>query len=261
MNDAIRMTVGTFTRVPVPPPRALDQRVAGTAMLLAPLTGLALALLPALGLLAVVAAGGPPLLASALVVAGLAWLTRGLHLDGLADVADALGSGAAPEQARAIMKDASVGAFGAMTLVLVLVVQVVALGSVDEPIYAAFALVVAAVTGRLSVTLSCVGGVRAASASGLGAGVVGTVARTPAALLGLAVLAAVTLAAWAVGIDPVWVWPAAVVIGLLTGGAVVATCARRLEGVSGDVLGAALEASVTAVLVAGSLGVAALASR
>jgi adenosylcobinamide-GDP ribazoletransferase len=53
-----------------------------------------------------------------------------LHLDGLADVADALGSGKAPQPARAIMKDPSVGAFGVMTLVLVLVLQVVALGSV-----------------------------------------------------------------------------------------------------------------------------------
>lgn len=249
MNDAVRLAVGTFTRVPVPPPRTVDRRVAGVAMLLAPVMGLVLAVLPALVVVAVGLADGPPLLASALAIACLAWLTRGLHLDGLADVADALGSGTAPQRARAIMKDPSVGAFGVMTLVLVLVLQVVALGSVAQPAAAAFTLVVAAVTGRLGVTLACVAGARPASESGLGAAVVGTVSRPSAVLLTLAVLLGVTMAAWVLDLGPVAGWPAAVVLGLAAGGGVTATCVRRLGGVNGDVLGASLEAATAAALV------------
>lgn len=44
------------------------------------------------------------------------WLTRGLHWDGVADVGDALGSGASGEKFRAILKDSRIGAFGAMSL-------------------------------------------------------------------------------------------------------------------------------------------------
>ena len=45
-----------------------------------------------------------------------AWSTRGLHWDGLADVGDALGSGAQGERFHAIMKDSRLGAFGALTI-------------------------------------------------------------------------------------------------------------------------------------------------
>lgn len=49
-----------------------------------------------------------------------AWLTGGLHLDGLADTADGLGSRALPERALEIMRDSRIGAMGAIALVLVL---------------------------------------------------------------------------------------------------------------------------------------------
>ena len=60
-----------------------------------------------------------PLLGAVTGVAALAVLTRGLHLDGLADVADGLGSGRPPEQAREVMKRSDIGPFGVVTLLLV----------------------------------------------------------------------------------------------------------------------------------------------
>ena len=51
-------------------------------------------------------------------------LTGGFHEDGLADVADGLGSGAPRERALDIMKDSRIGAFGAMALVLALLAKV-----------------------------------------------------------------------------------------------------------------------------------------
>ncbi len=61
-------------------------------------------------------------------------LTGAFHEDGLADVADGLGGSSERERALAIMKDSRVGAFGALALVLVVLVKVSLLaliGSVD----------------------------------------------------------------------------------------------------------------------------------
>ncbi len=44
------------------------------------------------------------------------WLTRALHYDGLADMGDALGSGAQGEKFWHILKDSRLGAFGALAL-------------------------------------------------------------------------------------------------------------------------------------------------
>lgn len=67
------------------------------------------------------------------VAAGLGlWLTRGLHADGLADIADAWGSGATGERFWAILKDSRAGPFGVLGLVMVLVGQVLAFGALAE---------------------------------------------------------------------------------------------------------------------------------
>lgn len=47
------------------------------------------------------------------------WTTRGLHWDGLADLGDACGSGASGARFREILKDSRLGAFGALSLLLV----------------------------------------------------------------------------------------------------------------------------------------------
>ena len=62
-----------------------------------------------------------------LIVALEVFLTRGLHLDGLADWADSIGGFREREKRLAIMKDVSLGAFGSLALILVLLVKWVAL--------------------------------------------------------------------------------------------------------------------------------------
>lgn len=64
-----------------------------------------------------------PQAAGLLVVAGSAWLTRGLHLDGLADCADGFGGAHDKTKILAIMKDPRVGAFGVVALVIALLGQ------------------------------------------------------------------------------------------------------------------------------------------
>ena len=110
-------------------------------------------------------------------MAALALLTRGLHLDGLADLADGLGSGQPAPTALDIMRRSDIGPFGTVTLVLVLLAQVAALAHAEAEGdgRGPAALIVAVVTGRLALTWACRRGVAAARQEGLGALVAGTV--------------------------------------------------------------------------------------
>ncbi len=65
----------------------------------------------------------PPLVASALSLAATVWLTGAFHEDGMADTFDALGGAVERERALAIMKDSRIGSYGAVALVLSLVLK------------------------------------------------------------------------------------------------------------------------------------------
>jgi adenosylcobinamide-GDP ribazoletransferase len=228
-------------------------------MILAPVVGLVLGLL-CVALLAATT-HGPALLRAALCIALVALLTRGLHLDGLADTADGLGSGRPPDQALALMRRGEVGPFGVVALVLALLVQVAALDWLITRDLAAGALPVALVVGRATLPLLCSSRVPAARADGLGSAVAGSVTR--GGLLGAAVVTLTCLALVGagyvalVGVDlaaaPPWSSGIAVLVGVVlacaTTGLLGARCVRRLGGVTGDVLGAAVELSFTVCLV------------
>ncbi|MXY77430.1 MAG: adenosylcobinamide-GDP ribazoletransferase, partial [Acidimicrobiia bacterium] len=69
------------------------------------------------------------LLEGVLLVALLAWLTRGLHLDGFMDTCDALAGGRDRERRLEILRDPHVGAFGVVAVVLLLLAKVSALAA------------------------------------------------------------------------------------------------------------------------------------
>jgi adenosylcobinamide-GDP ribazoletransferase len=233
--DAPRHSLGLLTVVPVGRLPALDRRIAGRAMLWSPVVGLVLALLSAAVVRLSLAAGHPRLLAAALGLAVLAAATRGLHLDGLADTADGLGSGRPPADALAVMRTGDVGPFGVATLTLTLLVQAAALAAAGP-----HALLVAVPVGRLATVWACRRGVPAARDEGLGALVASTVGTTPL----LAVTAVALAASGAIG----WHGPVAVLAGLAGGMLLLQRCVRRLGGVTGDVLGAVCETATTAAL-------------
>src|SRR5690348_16142381 len=60
---------------------------------------------------------------SVLITAVGVWITRALHLDGVADMADGFGGGRTKEDVLRIMRDHRIGSFGAIALVLVLAVK------------------------------------------------------------------------------------------------------------------------------------------
>jgi adenosylcobinamide-GDP ribazoletransferase len=240
--NALRLAFGTLTTFPVKVP-TVDRRTAGRAMLLAPVVGAALAVVVVVEIV-LLDDLVPPLLSAVLAVGTLALLTRGMHLDGLADTADGLGSGRPAERALEVMRQGDVGPFGVVTLVLVLLAQVVCVAFLlttwDGPANVAAAIVVS----RIALPLACVAGVPAARAEGLGAMVAGSVSRGAAALLLLAAVVAAVVSALLAGTAV-----GAAFAGLLGGLAVGVQAVRRLGGVTGDVLGAVVEATFTVALV------------
>jgi adenosylcobinamide-GDP ribazoletransferase len=241
----LRLAVTTFTTLPLPAGR-IDRAVAGAAMSLAPLVGAALGLLLG-GVLLGLAQVAPPLVAAGTTVAVGALVTRGLHLDGLADTVDALGSYRRGPAALEIMKKPDVGPFGVTALVLVLLVQAAVLAELAAgPQPAALAAVVAATAaGRLGVTVACRRGVPAARPDGLGALVAGTVGPV-AVLVGTVAVALVAVAAVP---DRPWQGPLAVLAALAVVLLLLRHLVRRLGGVTGDVLGAVVEVTTTGVYV------------
>ncbi|MFC5753990.1 adenosylcobinamide-GDP ribazoletransferase [Actinomadura rugatobispora] len=242
----MRLAVTLLTIVPLRADRA-DRDTARRAMLLAPLTGLVVGGGAAAVLLLGDLAGLAALPRAALAVAAAAVLTRALHLDGLADLADGLGSGRPPEDALAIMKRSDIGPFGVVTLLLTLLVQAGCLATAPD---AATGVVIAAVTGRLALPWACRTGVPSARPGGLGALVAGTVAtRAAVAVTGAVLLAAALAGAPAGGAEGALYAALAVVAGLGAALLMLRHAVRRLGGVTGDVFGALVELAATAALV------------
>jgi adenosylcobinamide-GDP ribazoletransferase len=131
---ALRDALGLFTVLPLRAAPEIRRREAARAVLWLPVAGALLAV-PAAGVLLAVEAGGHSaprrLLAAALAIGVLALLTGGLHLDGLADTADGLGSHRPRDQALAIMRRSDVGPFGVVALLFTVLVQITALATVN----------------------------------------------------------------------------------------------------------------------------------
>ncbi|MGP8302358.1 adenosylcobinamide-GDP ribazoletransferase [Streptomyces inhibens] len=250
-SDALRFAFGTLTVLPVRVTR-WDRATARGGMLCAPLAGLVVGLCAAAVGGALLLLGGGPLLAAVGSAAVPAALTRGLHLDGLADTADGLGSGKPAEDALRIMKQSDIGPFGVITLLFTLLAQVAALDELYAEGWAhgALAAAVAAAVARCALTLASRAGVPAARPEGLGAAVAETVP-VRAALLCAALVTAGCAAAGAV-FGPYGALHAglATLLGLGLGELLLGHCRRRFGGVSGDVFGALAEsAGVTALIV------------
>ncbi len=209
------------------------------------------------------------LLGGVLVVASWAGVTGLMHWDALADTADGLLGGHERARRLEIMRDPRTGAFGVIVTVLVAmaaVFSVAVLGASGA--YACIAL--APVLGRAAASVG-VWALPCARDDGLGAAVgraarassaVGTTGISSAAppastgrsvdvALGAAVtVVAVTVAALVGDPAPV-VWGALAAVG--AGSSILLSARRRIGGMTGDVLGAALLGSETAVLVAAAV--------
>jgi cobalamin 5'-phosphate synthase/cobalamin synthase len=225
-----------LTRVPIR--RSFDLSDVGRAALFFPLVGAGIGLLQ-VGALRLMNPHLPPLLVAVIVVALSAWVTRGLHLDGLADFADGLGGGSTREDALRIMRDPAVGAFGVVALVLVLAVKIASVDALASP----EALVLAPALARWTVVPVGFFLPYARESGGLGAAMTGGAGRfellgATVLALGISLLFPFKLALFSLA--------AVLFVSLLVG----AVARRRLGGMTGDVLGANVELAEASVLVA-----------
>ncbi len=235
----LAIATGFLTRLPVPgalfpaPPLPLAQAADAFA-----LAGVIAALIPAFVLLAASMLGMPDLVSAVLAIAALAIVTGGLHEDGLADCGDGLAGYHEREKRLEIMRDSRIGAHGAVTLVLVLLLRVAALSAI---------LAHAGGLGSAAILL----GVAAASRAGMAlfwfatpsarheglsasAGMPQKTAALRAQLIGLAILIVTALPFAPAGSLLIGLSFAALALYALR-----RVCLRQIGGQTGDVLGAA----------------------
>jgi len=244
----LRLAVGLLTIVPVRPPETIGRREARTAMLLAPFAVLPVALAVALVGWGLASIGMPAVLAGLVSVGVLAFGTRAMHLDGLADTTDGLGSGKAADRALEIMRRGDVGPMGTVVLILALALQAVAAGGLLGRPFGWVQLVVLVCLSRAALLFGCVQGVPAARPDGLGALVAGSVGAPAVVVSWLVGLAAATGAAVLAG-QAIWAPTVGVLLAVLACLWLVLRCVRRLGGITGDVLGALVEVCATVLLV------------
>ena len=229
-----------LTRVPLGRRIEVDATDVGRGAVLFPLVG------AGIGALAGLAAAGlegplPALVAGGLGVAVAAVLTGALHLDGLADTADALGA-ATRDRALEIMRDSRVGAFGVAAVALALLVEAATLGALADVGNAVAGFAVAGALSRAAPAPLAAVLPYARAPGGPGSVLSGRVAAVPAAVACvLAGLIAVLLLGW----DGV------VLAGAAAGIAVVCGVGSRLwlGGVTGDTLGATVQLAEITVLI------------
>jgi adenosylcobinamide-GDP ribazoletransferase len=246
VRPILRPLVAAFaflTRLPVwsGPLREPDL---GRSVTFFPIVGLVLGLVLT-GTASLLAGVVGPALAAVCLVALLAALTGGLHLDGVADVFDALGGGRGDKQRMLdIMRDSRIGAHGAVALVLLLLAKVYAVTAVLER-HDLVSLLVFPAVGRWAVTPSIVLHPYA-RAEGTGRAFSGE-ARPRHVVAATVILALVMLA-----LRPRLCLAA---LGALAAASLFALwLRRRLGGLTGDVYGAAIElAEVVALTICGAL--------
>lgn len=149
-------SISFFTRIPCAPHDTSGQsRAMAQALRWAPLVGLMIGLLQWLLASLLIALQSPALIVGLAVVAFGAWITRGLHEDGLADYVDGLAGGWTVERRLEIMKDSRIGAFGTIALIVTLAMRVVAIASIAtlDSWSLAVALVLTACLSRASFLL------------------------------------------------------------------------------------------------------------
>ena len=232
-----------LTSLPVRLDRMPEPQAVGRSLLYYPLVGLLLgAMLWLVG--AVFENASAPLLA-ALLLTGWVALTGGLHLDGLADSADAwLGGFGDRERTLTIMKDPRSGPIAVVVLVLLLLLKFVALWTLlaaDQRL----ALLLAPLLGR-SALLGLFLTTPYVRPGGLGQVLAEQMPRDTSRIA----LGGVVLACLALGSSGWLALAATVGVGWLSRRAMC----RRIGGTTGDTAGALLELVECAVLVVVALG-------
>lgn len=237
-----------LTRLPAPQNSMPEARDIGRATMCFPLVGALVGAIQiaALQLFAQTANGNTlkSVLIAALLVVINVFVTGALHLDGLADTADGFGGGQTRERTLEIMRDSLIGSYGAVALILLLILKIAAIAALIETSAAWQILIVAPALGRWAIVPLGKFTAYARKSGGLGQSVTDFVGWNE--LVGASVFAA----AIAFGLFD---WRSAAMLWLIVAAVtlfVARFSVRKIGGTTGDVFGANAEICETAVLLA-----------
>lgn len=230
------VAIGFLTRIPVPAYAYDDARAKSASLAWYPLVGLLIGVL--LGALAWLLRDTPALLSAGLLVAAWVAITGALHLDGVADSADAwIGGMGDREKTLAIMKDPRSGPAGVVALVLILLLKFAALASMTPVSWTELLLAPVLARAGLTALFLTTPYVRS---GGLGT----ALTDAPRYACGLALVLTVAGCVLFGGRGLLAFALAAAVFGLWR-----QACLNRLGGCTGDTAGALAEMMEVAVLV------------
>lgn len=235
--NAFLVALQFLTRLPVATREPPTADAIARSLIYYPLVGLVIGML--LAALHWLLGDAPAPVRAAAVLTAWAALTGGLHLDGLADSADAwAGAHGDRRRALAIMKDPHNGASAVVVLVLILLIKFASLASVAPADWRALVFVPALARGAIPLLLATTPYVRR---GGLGAALAAGPFRASAiALVTVTASAALVL----IGLAAVWLLAALCVVLVALRGMMM----RRLGGTTGDTAGALIEIAEAGLL-------------
>ena len=233
---------GAFlTRLPFRPTPPVDMADLGPATRVFPLVGLVVGTCGGGALWLAWQLSLQPMACAIIGLALTAWISGGLHEDGLADFADGIGAG---DQARrlAIMRDSRIGTFGVLVLIFSIGLKVMLLAGFAAPGLAAATLIGAAAASRGMMPVLMFA-LRPARVDGLGRDAGRPTKLETGAAVAFAILILFAFFDWQ---------PALLALVLSLGATAMLgwLAQRRLGGYTGDVLGAAQQIAEVCVFIA-----------
>jgi len=241
----LRLAACFLTILPLGPRTSADDEAIAASFRWFPLVGFALGLVLALEDYALGFLFLDRTVRATLLVLSLTVITGAVHLDGLADTADALGAGGNRERALEILRDSRIGSFGAIAIFFALALKVAALAAM--PATTRYQAIIAAVGIARWSMVAVSSRSDYLRASGAGTSVLGfkeqfNTIGIATLTTGAALISIHTLAVGAAFSTAIFMWP------LLT-----LFYKRWLGGVTGDLIGACGELVEVAVLLVMSI--------
>jgi len=241
--DDLRLAMMVLTRVPMDSSSLRQDATPARALWAYPLAGALVCAIGAMAFWLAVLARLPVSVAAALAIIASLFASGALHEDGLADFCDGLGGGRDRERKLAIMRDSRVGTYGALGLLLSVLLRWSALSALGEPKFVLAAWIAAGALSRGAIALP-LALLPPARPDGLG----NRAASPPTWSAILALSFAIGIAAGVLGIGALPLIAAAGISAIM-----VTWLARsQLGGQTGDVLGACALSAECLALVAAS---------
>lgn len=236
--------IAFLTRIPVPTTDAFVAKDVGKSARWFPLVGVLIGVV----YLAVywgLSGFFPASVVAVAIVATETLLTGALHLDGLADMADGFGGGRSREDVLRIMRDHAIGSYGAVALVLMIALKLIALDNLIERHQVVPYLLISPMLGRWSTVFLNVLLPYARRSEREGTKPGGNVTdHVSWRELCMATLAAVLVTGLLIQWRGLTCWIAVLAVS----GIMARICRARIGGVTGDTLGASTELCEAAVL-------------